>query len=76
MNTNYNNAIIYVKTISGATIYYVVKDYDGNTIRIEQLQKYQPQLNDRLYSLDELRQNKKLNIIYYSCGYYDKEKAE
>ncbi|MDE6004611.1 MAG: hypothetical protein K2G88_04420, partial [Oscillospiraceae bacterium] len=54
-------------------LFNTIKNYDGNTLRIEQLNKYQQQDNDILYNLDELKQNNKLNIIYYGYGYYDKK---
>lgn len=68
--------IVYNKTDDNHLIYYVVKNYDDNTLRIEQLKEYQQQDNDILYNLNELRQSNKLNIIYYGCGYYDKKQAE
>lgn len=69
--------IIYSKTDDNHTIYYVVKKYDDNTLRIEQLKDYRRQdNNDILYDLNELRQNNKLNIVYYGYGYYDKKYSE
>lgn len=68
--------IVYNKTDDNHIIYYVVKKYDDNILRIEQLKEYQQQDNDILYNLNELRQNNKLNIIYYGCGYYAKKQAE
>ena len=73
MNKNYNHAILYNKANDSDTVYYTIKNYDGNTLRIEQLNKYQQQDNDILYDLNELKQNNKLNIIYYGYGYYDKK---
>lgn len=65
--------IIYNKKDDNHIIYYVVKNYDGNTLCIEQLKEYPLQDNDTLYNLNELRQNNKLNIIYYGYGCYDKK---
>lgn len=75
MNRNYNHTILYNK-INDNIIYYAVKNYDGNTLRIEQLKEYQKQDDDILQNLNELRQNNKLNIVYYGYGYYDKKYAE
>ncbi len=64
--------IVYNKTDDNHIIYYVVKNYDSNTLRVEQLKEYQQQDNDTLYNLNELRQSN-LNIIYYGYGCYDKK---
>ena len=75
MNINYNT-ILYNKADDNHIIYYVVKNYDGSTLSIEQLKEYQQQDNDTLYNLNELRQNNKLNIVYYGCGCYDKKQED
>lgn len=68
--------IVYNKTDDSHIIYYVVKNYYDNILRIEQLKDYQKQDNDILYNLNELRQSNKLNIVYYGCGYHTKNNAE
>ena len=73
MNTNYNRTILYNKINDSDIIYYAVRNYNGNTLRIEQLKEYQQQNNDILHNLNELTQNNKINIVYYGCGYYDKK---
>lgn len=70
MNKNYTNVIVY----NEHNIYYMVKSYDGITLRIEQLKK-QPDNNcEDAISLQQLKAaNKKLNIIYYGYGMYDEK---
>lgn len=71
MNESYINSIVY----NEHKVYYAVKSYDGNTLKIEQLKK-QPD-NCEAISIHQLQaDNKKLNIIYYGCGMYEKEMQE
>lgn len=54
-------------------VYYAVKSYEGNTLRIEQLKK-QPDSNCEAVSIRQLQaDNNKLNIIYYGYGMYEKK---
>lgn len=67
MNKEYVNKIVF----NEYGIYYVVKSFDNDTLRIEQLKK---PYNDYEYAIN-LQQikaaNKRLSIIYYGYGVYD-----
>lgn len=68
MKTEYTNQIVY----NEHKIFYMIKSYDGNTLRIEQLKK-QP-YNCEAISIHQLQAaNKRLNIIYYGYEMYDKK---
>lgn len=70
MNKDYVNKIV----CNENNVFYVVKAYDGYTLRIEQLKKW-PDKGDceNAISLQQIRNNHKtLNIIYYGYGMYDK----
>ncbi len=71
MKKDYINSIVYNKYSDGKIIYYVVKAFDGQTLRVEQL-KTQPKDDiGEAISLQEFYNNDRVNIVYYSYGQYD-----
>ena len=66
---DYTNAIVYNELIQGNKIYYLVKSFDGQVLRIEQLKTQLKGNIDEAINLKKLH-NKKLSIVYYSYGSY------
>ena len=66
---DYTNAIVYNELIKGNKIYYLVKAFDGQVVRIEQLKTQLKGNIDEAINLKKLH-NKKLSIVYYSYGSY------
>lgn len=66
---DYTNAIVYNELIKGNKIYYLVKSFDGQVLRIEQLKTPLKGNIDEAINLKKLH-NKKLSIVYYSYGSY------
>lgn len=68
MGIYYTNKIVY----NQYGVYYIVKSYSNNTMRIEQLKK-RNDCND-VISIQQIQsKHKHLNIIYYGYGTYDKK---
>lgn len=66
---DYTNAIVYNELIKGNKIYYLVKSFDGQVLKIEQLKTQLKGNIDEAINLKKLH-NKKLSIVYYSYGSY------
>ena len=66
---DYTNDIVYNVLIKGNKIYYLVKSFDGQVLRIEQLKTQLKGNIDEAINLKKLH-NKKLSIVYYSYGSY------
>lgn len=71
MKVDYRNTIVYSE-YENNKIYYLVRDDDGLTIRLEQLNRYVGNDNDKIRKLNNIKRYKR-NIVYFGCSYYDKK---
>lgn len=65
---DYTNQIVYNERTDGRKIYYVVKSYDGYVLRVEQFNKQPKEDVEEAINLQDLKNNKRLNIVYYGYG--------
>lgn len=67
MNNNYINTIVYFNSTNGDKIYYVVKSFDNNILKVQRLKNQPDEDIAGAINIDNLCNNR-TSVLYYGHG--------